>query len=370
MDAVSGYGVSALRDLYHRTGPYASVYASVRPTGEQDVLQRWRALATELIQQGAGTRLVEVVHHRVLNEVPGPGVLAVYAADEEALLAVTMPGSAQPDLARYGVLPHLLPLLEWLQDRPSYVTALVDRTGADITLHPGGTASPVQWTVEGPDDEIERNAPGGWSQPRYQHRAEDSWEHNAVAVVESLVPVIQEHTVPLLVLAGDVRALQYLEKHLPARVTRHVTIRHVSGSRSPDGSDPLRAEQVADAVRLTVAEQTASLLAQFDEERRPGGRAVDGVAPTLEAFRESRVGVLLLARDVGDTRTAWFGLDPTAAADERQDLERVGVQPRRGPLVDIAVRSALLTRARIRILESSGAPEAPVEGIGALCRFA
>jgi release factor family 2 len=370
MDAVNGYGVSALRDLYDRPGPYASVYASVRPTGEQDVLLRWRALATELGRQGVGTELVEVVRDRVFAEVPGPGVLAVYAAGEDVLLAVTMPGSAQPDAARYGALPHLLPLLEWLQDHPAYVTALVDRTGADITLYPGGTAGPVQWTVEGPDDEIERNAPGGWSQRRYQTRAEDSWEHNAVAVVEALVPVINEHAVRLLVLAGDVRALQYLEKHLPIGVTRQVAIRHVSGSRSPDGSDPLRAEQVADAVRLTVADQTASQLAQFDEERRPGGRAVEGVAPTLEAFRESRVRVLLLARDVGDARTAWFGVEPTAVSDDPEDLERAGVPPQRGPLVDVAVRSALLTRAGVRILENSGAPEAPVEGVGALCRFA
>jgi len=63
--------------------------------------------------------------------------------------------------------------------------------------------------------------------------------------------------------------------------------------------EPLRAEQVADEVSLTVTEQTASLLARFDEERRPGGRAVEGVAPTLEALRESLVAVLLIGHDPG-----------------------------------------------------------------------
>lgn len=368
MGEVTEHGMAALRDLYYRSGPYASVYADVRPRGDRGFPLRWHALAAELNRQGADAGLVEVVRDRVFAEVPGPGVLAVFAAGDQILLAVTMRGSAQPDLARYGDLPHLLPLLEWLQDHPAYVTAVVDRTGADITLHPGGTAGPVRHTVVGPDDEIERNAPGGWSQGRYQNRAEDSWEHNAVAVVDALVPIIRQHAVPLLVLAGDVRALQYLEKHLPAGVARHLAVRHVSGSRSPDGAESLRAEQVADEVLLTVAEQSASLLAQFDEERRPGGRSVDGVAATLEAFRVSRVWVLFLARDPADPRTAWFGPDPIDVAAEPEDLERAGVRPQRGPLMDVAVRAALLTRAAVRVLRDTGGPE-PAEGIGAICRF-
>jgi hypothetical protein len=358
----------ALRDLYYRPGPYASVYADLRGTGERDVLPRWRALAAELTRRGADARLVQAVRDRVLAAVPGPGVLAVHAAGGRVLLAVDMPGSAQPDLARYGALPHVLPLLEWLQNHPAYLTAVVDRTGADIVLRPGGAAAPVRQCVVGPDDEIERNAPGGWAQGRYQHRAEDSWEHNAVAVADALVPMIVRHRVPLLVVAGDVRAVQYLEKHLPARVTHHVAIRHVSGSRSPDGSDPLRAEQIADDVRLTVADQTASLLTRFDEERRPGGRAVDGSAPTFEALAQGRVRILLLAHDPADRRTAWYGPDPTDVALEPEDLERVGVHPQRAPLADVAVRAALLTRADVRLLAGSASP-APAEGIAALCRF-
>jgi hypothetical protein len=112
--------------------------------------------------------------------------VAVFAAREQVLLAVPMPGWAGPGMARFGVLPHLLPLLEWLQSRPAHVTALVDRTGADITLFAGGAGGPTRWCVSGPDDEIERNAPGGWAQGRYQRRAEDSWEHNAVQVVDEL----------------------------------------------------------------------------------------------------------------------------------------------------------------------------------------
>jgi Bacterial archaeo-eukaryotic release factor family 2 len=366
------HGAPALRDLYRQPGPYASVYIDVRATGMPEVQPRWHAVAAELERQGAGAGLLAVVRDRVLDAAPGPGRLAVFAARARVLLAVDMPGDARrPDLARYEVLPHLLPLLEWLQGRPAHLVAVVDRTGADLTLFPGGTARPVRWTVEGPDDEIERNAPGGWAQGRYQHRAEDSWEHNAVRVVEALVPVIRGHGVRLLVLAGDLRAVQYLEKHLPARVTKKVVVRHVSGGRHPDGSEQLRGEQLVDDVRLAVMEWTADLLAEFDEARVPGGRAVEGTAATAEALAQGRVGVLLLVPEpeVAPARPAWFGPSGTDIAADPGTLERAGVQPRRGRLVDVATRAALLTGAEVRVLPVAELPRAPAEGIGAICRF-
>jgi hypothetical protein len=127
MNEVSDRGVAALRALYERPGPYASVYVSVRATSRVEFLPRWRALATELTRQGAGDGLVEVMRDRVLDEVPGPGVLALFGTGEgtrgEVALARSMPGSTQPDLARYGTLPYVVPALEWLQDRPAYLTA-------------------------------------------------------------------------------------------------------------------------------------------------------------------------------------------------------------------------------------------------------
>ena len=273
------------------------------------------------------------------------------------------------DNVRFDGLPHLLPLLHWLQSRSAYVTAVVDRTGADLTLFPGGAGRSTRWSVSGPDDEIERNAPGGWAQARYQRRAEDSWEHNAVRVVEELVPVLRRHAVRLLVLAGDSRAVQYLEKHLPAGISDRVVVPHVSGGRAPDGSAAMRAEEIQVELRLAVVERTAALLARFGEERCPGGRAVEGAGPTLEALAEGRVRVLLLAADTDPGRTAWFGSGVTEVAGERETLERAGVSPQQGSLADIAVRAALLTEADIRILPAPGSPEAPREGIGALCRF-
>ena len=115
------------------------------------------------------------------------------------------------------------------------------------------------------------------------------------------------------------------------------------------------------------SERTAELLAQFDEERGPGGRAVEGVGPTLEALAEGRVRVLLLAPDAG--RTAWFGSDGAEVAADRGDAgagrgeHPAGTAGRHRRACDAAYG------AHIRILPVTGLPGTPREGIGALCRF-
>jgi hypothetical protein len=74
-------------------------------------------------------------------------------------------------------------------------------------------------------------------------------------VVEELVPVLRRHAVRLLVLAGDLRAVQYLEKHLPVGISDRVVVRHVCGGRSPDGSAAMRAEEIQFELGLAVAER-------------------------------------------------------------------------------------------------------------------
>ena len=80
------------------------------------------------------------------------------------------------------------------------------------------------------------------------------------------------------------------------------------------------------------------------------------------------VDLVVFTPDPADERTAWFGPGPT-------DVQRADRTPpvtwqlaRRGTLIDVAVRAALLTDAQVRILPP-GTPGGPEEGIGGLCRF-
>ncbi|HEU5470978.1 MAG TPA: Vms1/Ankzf1 family peptidyl-tRNA hydrolase [Actinophytocola sp.] len=278
------------------------------------------------------------------------------------------PGLAGPDRAEWGPVARLAPVLAWLRNRPPFVLVVTDRTGADLYTNAGGGQAPRTTSVLGPDDEIERNAPGGWAQSRYQNRAEDSWRHNAGAVADACEQALRTSGAKLLVISGDVRAVQLLEERLPAWVRGEATIQHITGGRGPDGSQPHRTDVVAEVIRSVAGAWTAELLSRFAEQLAPRGLAVDGELATLEAMAEGRVADLLVAPDPNDTRTAWFGTDPRQILPVTQNPPESWHRHDRGPLADLAIRAALLTGAQVHILDPHTA-HAPAEGIGALCRF-
>ncbi|MFD5462166.1 Vms1/Ankzf1 family peptidyl-tRNA hydrolase [Kitasatospora sp. NPDC127059] len=359
-----------LRALLAAPGPILSVYFDLDPRPEMglDAEERWQGLCRGLAGQGARADELDALTRRFLSSQPGSGVLAAFAAGGEVVHSAVLPGCEQRDLGLRAPLPHLLPLLAWRQDHPAHVVAVVDRTGADLRLYPDGATEGARRSIAGPDDEIERNQPGGMSQMRYQHRAEDSWEHNAVKVAEALGTALAEVDAHVLMLAGDVRARQYLTKHLPARVRRDVCIRPVSGSRSPDGAWPHRMAQVETETCRAGREETAALLRRLDDERSPRGHTVEGVYATMRALADGALRTLLITDTLAGRRTAWFGPGPTHIADQP-----ASVPPDRGPMVradlaDTAVRSALLSGVDVRVLPP-GAPGAPAQGIGGLTRY-
>src|SRR5262245_5944315 len=179
-----------MRELVRPLEPVLSIYLSRHPpTPTADPVEdrnlRWRAFAGVLIGQGATPSTVETVGRHLARLPATAAEVGLFAADDRILYQWPMPGGVAVDEARYAAPPRLVPLLAWRQQHPAYVEVVTDRTGAEVTtVAPGETAGDTE-TVVGPDDEIERNAPGGWAQPRYQRRAEDSWRHNAAAVAEA-----------------------------------------------------------------------------------------------------------------------------------------------------------------------------------------
>lgn len=359
----------AMRELVRPLEPILSIYLGLRPDTPtvdpvEDLSLRWRAFAGELIEQGATPSTVEAVGRHLAALPAAPTEVCLFAADDRVLFEQQMPGGVAVDQARYAAPARLVPLLTWLQQHPAHVTIVTDRTGADVTAVGTGEVNGTTETVVGPDDEIERNAPGGWAQPRYQRRAEDSWRHNAAAVAEATLRALKQTGAGLLLLAGDVRAVQLLEERLPDHRNQGVCLRHVPGGRQPDGSASARRVAVGEQVAAYAVELSAKLLDQFEAERGPRGRAVEGIAATLAALAEGRAETLLLVENPGDNRRAWFGPDILCIDDPSQAGARL-TGLREGRLVDVAVRAALLTDADVRVVDGAS----PAEGIGALCRF-
>jgi Bacterial archaeo-eukaryotic release factor family 2 len=363
----SAVDLATARELVHPPTPVASVYVGLAAAdkvadAEEDLLLRWRAIESRLAGQGADRATIDAVGSVVARALPDQGELAVFAADGRVLLAQPIPGGSPFDRTRFGAPADVVPLLAWLQRRPPYVLVVTDRTGADVTAAPGGGTPATTWTVVGPDDEIERNAPGGWSQPRYQRRAEDSWQHNAAAVAESVTRALRDVRAGLLMVAGDVRAVQLLRDHLPPAVRRQLVLRHLPGGRGNDGAHAARQAAIDTAVREYVANRSWIALERFGER---GPRATThGAAATLAALATGRVDTLFVSTLVDDARTAWFGPDLLCAASPDEVPADGAGSVLEGRLVDVAVRAALLTDAEVCIVDQPFP-----EGIGASCRF-
>jgi hypothetical protein len=353
----------ALRDLLRRTDPVASVYLGLRPSyptldTTEDLALRRQALVTRLADEGADEATREVVATRLAATGPAPDELVVFATRGRILLAQPIPGGVPFDRAGYAAPAAVVPLLDWWQRHPAHVVVVTDRTGADVVAVPRGAVRGTPSVVIGPDDEIERNAPGGWAQPRYQRRAEDSWRHNAAAVAAATARALREHVAGLLLVAGDVRAVQLLRDDLAPLLHQGLTLRQLPGGRAPDGSATNRAAAVARAVAEYTAHQTEAALAALARHAGPRGTAVQGARATLTALGNGEVQTLFVAERPGDDRLAWFGPESLCAADPA-----TGTAP--GRLVDVAVRAALLTDAEVRVVE----PGTVSEDIAALRRF-
>jgi len=359
--------LESLRRLVRPVEPMVSVYAAGASMPPADMTEdralRLRAIGARLREQGADDPTVTAVGD-YLRRLPYPAETAVFAADGEVRWTQALPGGVPRDLARFGVPAMVTPILKWLQGNPAHVIVIIDRVGADVTAVPVGAVDAVTTSVAGPDDEIERNAPGGWAQARHQRRAEDSWLHNAAAIADAVAKQLAAVHADLVIMAGDVRACQLLAERF-SRAGIPPQIRQIPGGRSPDGSAAHRADAVRAVLDEYAAAQQEALLRRFAAASGMPHTAVSGVEQTLSALAAGQVETLLVVDRPDDDRLAWFTAEGWCGAAGGDSLPADAV---RGRLIDVAVRAALLSHAGVHVLPGTLDLEL-ADGIGAICRF-
>lgn len=358
-----------LAGLLGAEGPFVTVHLTTEGAIEnaaQKVDAQWRALRSELEAAGAPAAALDAIEPALDGaHTRGASLYAVATADR---LLVAEPLDVQPprDFGRVGTLPVLGPLLTWRQASVPHVIVVADRTGADVTAVPR-RGHPIEEEVD-PDlggDPVQRSKPGGWSQRRYQERVQNTWAAAADEVADVVVGLVARVAARSVALAGDVRAVELIQKSLPDEVAALVEV--VPGTRAADGSDADLDDAVARQVRTVAANETVALLDKFREERGQHDRAADGPEATLLALAKAQVDTLLVAADPDDERTAWFGPDPTLVAADAATLRDLGVdQPVEGALADVAVRAAIGTGAGVWVVPAHGGP---TDGIGAILRW-
>ncbi len=356
-----------LADLVASTGPFLTVYL----TTEADIdnaahrsEQHWKALRQDLAADGVPEDALAAIDPVVSDaHLQGQTLAAIATADG---LAHVEHGNEPPprDRGSWAPVPPLVPILEWRQSHPPHIGVLADRAGADIVIVRHGRPD-VHREAGGDDDPLHRAKPGGWSQLRYQHRAENTWESNADDVAAQITDLFDRVGARLVVVAGDVRAVQMIQDALPDRVTERLEV--VDGGRSQDGSEDEFSAEVHGRLSGATATDTVQLVEKFREELGQDDRAADGPEATFAALAAARAVVLFVHEDLEDDRTAFFGPEPTAIGLQADDAAALGVdEPLEGRLVDVAVRAALGTGAGIRVLPAG---QAPTGGLGAILRW-
>jgi hypothetical protein len=357
-----------LRELVARPGPFLTVVvARPEPIGTA-IETTANDVRRSVRETGLADRADDVVA-AIEEAFPTADGVAIVADADRILLIEHLDRSPRHPLVHCGALPVLVPMIERRAEDLAVVMAAIDRTGADLSWsapQPAGSTAEGGLQVDGPDHHIRKVQGGGWSHRRFQQRAEDAWERTAREVAEVVADAARTVDARLVVLHGDGRMLELVRGELPAEVAE--LVREVPGSRAPDGSDEGRDDAARRWLRSAVAEDTMRALQLFDQEQGQEDRAAAGWPEVLGALRESRVDLLLVADRADEEQTAVYAPgEPTLVAEDPSTLEDLGAADHheaRG--VDVAIRSALLTGADVRVV-----PNTPrlTDGIGAVLRW-
>ena len=103
-----------------------------------------------------------------------------------------------------GSSPHLYPLAKLVDTYPRYAAVSLDTNKARIQVFSLATAERDEQVVS---DKTRRTSKGGWSQARYQRRADNMHMHHMKEVVDTLDKIVREENIDQIVIAGDDQAV-------------------------------------------------------------------------------------------------------------------------------------------------------------------
>jgi peptide subunit release factor 1 (eRF1) len=238
-----------------------------------------------------------------------------------------------------SALPRLATVIEARQRAVAHLIVEIDRAGADIHAFDGGRVLGTE-QVEGDTEHIHRGHPGGWSQRRFQQRAENTWERNAGDVATQIVQMAETHQPEMIFVAGDVRAQHLVLESLPERERSLTTLIEVG---SPDGV----AGEVVRLLSDHVARGVREVIGQV-EMRREAGTASTDVADVLASLDEGRVEHLLVHDD---------------GTDEDVTTREVAGVPAGARIVDAAIAGALRSDADITVIPRVAVLDGPIAAL-------
>jgi len=367
--------IDALARIEPTTLPLLSVYLNtdVNETGRtthdlflrKELRQRARTYGERSPDRESLDRDCERIEQYLTGELqPSTRGVALFACSGAGLFeAIQLKVPFSENRLVVNDRPHLYPLARLDEEHPRYAALVVDTNSARIFVF--GTGATIN-TVDVQNPKTKHSKAGGWSQARYQRRADNVHTNHMKEVVEALGRIVREEKIDQIVIAGDDVAVARLREQLPGELADKI-IDVVKLQRNAQDASFL--EATFDAIRVRDAETDAEKVEELLNEWQSGGLGVAGPEATLSAFELGQVDELVITGSVESLKPVQKLPDAAPAAMQADtSAPETGIDEDRLKLSAELIKLAQQTSARVRFIEDATLLE-EVGGVGALLRF-
>jgi peptide subunit release factor 1 (eRF1) len=187
-----------------------------------------------------------------------------------------------------GSVPHLYPLAKLADQYPRYAAVVLDTHQARIVVFGLGE---VERKEEVTNVKTRRNSMGGWSQARYQRRAENFHLLHVKEVVETLDKIAAAENIPHIVIVGDEVVVPIVKEQMPQRLMEKL-VDIVRMEKDVPEDELLR--NTLEALRQKDAENDVECVEEVIGAWQANGLGTVGPDAALSALQLGQVDELLI----------------------------------------------------------------------------
>jgi protein required for attachment to host cells len=346
--------------------PYLTVTADLRPEGGspnrrpgvETVERDLRAAADGFAAHDPARLCLDRAIPRLVDAMRAAdpamlGFFAVVCGEGEVFEALAVP-SPLPSAVRVAPTPQVLELARAVEENPAAAILVAD--GREATLLVTSAASPDAVITVETDPFPRKQMQGGWSQQRYQNRADERLEAFARTLAAELRRMVEAKEIDLVIVAADDPMKSTVVNEL------HPMVRdRLAGelSLALDLAPQALVEHAMPLLQAAARKREMDKVAAVREGAGPGGRSVAGIDETLAALQTGQVMDLVVNDDFAAVGWADFSQNIYGAGPVPSE------HPAGGDVGDLRVvaleqelaRLALQFDAGIEVVQS-GAPVA------------
>jgi peptide subunit release factor 1 (eRF1) len=345
--------------------PVISLYLSLTPN--QNGRENWDQFARKVFNERGKTLRADSPERgsfdrdaeRIRQYLEQPrdaachGIAIFACAEAELFEAIPLETPFDDHWMFVGSVPHLYPLAKLIDTYPRYAAVMLDTNKARIQVFSLAAAERDEKVIS---DKTRRTSKGGWSQARYQRRADNVHTHHMKEVVDALDKIVREENINQIVISADEQALAKLKEQLPAHLADKIV-------------DTVPQRDAFDAIRVKDAETDVEKVQELMDEWQSSGLGVVGPEATLSAFELGQVEELIITGSVNTLKPVQKLPDGATFEMQVETSDPTGrIDEARLKLSAELIKRAQQTAARIRFIEDATLLE-DVGGVGALLRF-